>query len=159
MTFFLSRFSRKLGKRISAVAPETMQRLSAYEWPGNVRELQNVIERAVVLCEGPVLEIDRDLVPVTAATGRAREPVTPSGTAGAAPDDELARRAGHRVAPVDIVPLDEMERQHIVAALECTAGVIHGPKGAVRILKLHPNTLRSRMEKLGITSKRTRHET
>src|SRR5216110_1370441 len=47
--FFLSRFSRSLGKQISAVAPETMQHLCAYEWPGNVRELQNVIERAVVL--------------------------------------------------------------------------------------------------------------
>src|SRR2546427_12665319 len=47
--FFLSRFSRKLGKQISAVAPETIQHLCAYEWPGNVRELQNVIERAVVL--------------------------------------------------------------------------------------------------------------
>jgi len=46
-----------------------------------------------------------------------------------------------------------------VAALESTAGVIHGPKGAARILKLHPNTLRSRMEKLGIAFKRTVHDT
>jgi len=46
-----------------------------------------------------------------------------------------------------------------VAALESTAGVIHGPKGAAQILKLHPNTLRSRMETLGITFKRTRDET
>ena len=61
--------------------------------------------------------------------------------------------------PDGIAPLEEMERRHIVAALECTAGVIHGPKGAARILKVHPNTLRSRMEKLGITFKRTRHET
>ena len=157
--FFLSRFSRNLGKRITAVASETMQRLSAYEWPGNVRELQNVIERAVVLCEGPVVEIDRDLVPLTAATGHASEPATPSGSAEAAPANELAGRIVRRAASVDIVPLDEVERRHIVAALECTAGVIHGPKGAARILKLHPNTLRSRMEKLGITFKRTRHAT
>src|SRR5205823_13923200 len=66
--FFLSRFSRNLGKQISAVAPETMEHLSAYEWPGNVRELQNVIERAVVLCEGPVLELAPDLVLLSAAT-------------------------------------------------------------------------------------------
>jgi formate hydrogenlyase transcriptional activator len=153
--FFLSRYSRNLGKRISAVAPETMQRLTAYEWPGNVRELQNVIERAVVLCEGPVLEIDRDVIPVTAATG---QPVTPSGTVEAAPGNKLAGQVGPPT-PVDIVPLEEIERRHIVAALESTAGVIHGPNGAARILKLHPNTLRSRMEKLGITFKRTRHET
>src|SRR5437870_10159100 len=155
--FFLSRFSRSLGKQISAVAPETMQHLCAYEWPGNVRELQNVIERAVVLCEGPVLEIDPDLVPLSAATSRASEPMTPSGSAEARPANE---RAGIRAAAPDgIAPLEEMERRHIVAALDSTAGVIHGPKGAARILKLHPNTLRSRMEKLGITFKRTRHET
>jgi len=154
--FFLSRFSRNLGKQISAVAPETMQHLRAYEWPGNVRELQNVIERAVVLCEGPVLEIDPDLIPLSAA-GHAAEPVTPSGSAEFPPANERAEvRAA---APDDIAPLEEMERRHIVAALESTAGVIHGPKGAARILKLHPNTLRSRMEKLGITFKRTRHET
>jgi len=156
--FFVSRFSRKLGKQISAVAPETMERLTAYQWPGNVRELQNVIERAVILCEGPVLEIDRDLVPLTLATNRASEPLMPSGTAQSSPGDELpgaARRAG----PADIGSLDEMERRHIIAALESTAGVIHGPRGAAQILKLHPNTLRSRMAKLGITFKRHRQET
>ena len=155
--FFLSRFSRSLGKQISAVAPETMQHLCAYEWPGNVRELQNVIERAVVLCEGPVLEIDPDLVPLSAATSRASEPVARSGSAEAAPPNEPA--GVRAAAPDDIAPLEEMERRHIVAALDSAAGVIHGPKGAARILKLHPNTLRSRMEKLGITFKRTRHET
>src|SRR5207253_6710300 len=86
--FFLSRFSRSLGKRITDVAPETMQHLSAYEWPGNVRELQNVIERAVVLCEGLVLEIDRDLLPL-AATGHASELATRSASADAAQADEL----------------------------------------------------------------------
>src|SRR5438034_5391275 len=154
---FLSRFSRSLGKQISAVAPQTMQHLCAYEWPGNVRELQNVIERAVVLCEGPVLEIDPDLVPLSAATSRASEPVARSGSAEAAPPNEPA--GVRAAAPDDIAPLEEMERRHIVAVLESTAGVIHGPKGAARILKLHPNTLRSRMEKLGITFKRTRQET
>jgi formate hydrogenlyase transcriptional activator len=155
--FFLSRFSRKLGKQISAVAPETMQHLCAYEWPGNVRELQNVIERAVVLCEEPVLEIDPDLLPLKAATSRVSEPVAPSGNAKAPPANELADvRAA---VPDDIAPLEEIERRHIVAALESTAGVIHGPKGAARILKLNPTTLRSRMEKLGITLKRTPHET
>jgi formate hydrogenlyase transcriptional activator len=155
--FFLSRFSRNLGKAIGAVAPETMWHLSAYEWPGNVRELQNVIERAVVLCEGPVLEIDADLVPPSAATAHASESVTASGGAEAPSARELA--GVRAAAPEDIAPLEEMERRHIVTALESTAGVIHGPKGAARILKLHPNTLRSRMDKLGITFKRPRHET
>jgi formate hydrogenlyase transcriptional activator len=51
--------------------------------------------------------------------------------------------------------LEEVERGHILAALNHTSGVIEGPKGAARILNLHPNTLRHRMEKLGI--KRSRH--
>jgi formate hydrogenlyase transcriptional activator len=157
--FFLSRFSRSLGKRITDVAPETMQHLSAYEWPGNVRELQNVIERAVVLCEGLVLEIERDLLPLTATTGHASEPATRSAGADAAQANELAGQVARAVPPVEIAPLEEIERRHIVAVLESTAGVIHGPKGAARILKLHPNTLRSRMEKLGIAFKRTVHET
>jgi len=155
--FFVSRFSRNLGKRITTLTPDAMQRLSAYEWPGNVRELQNVIERAVVLCEGPVLEIDPDLAPLSAATSHGSQPVMPSGSADGPAANELA--GVRAAAPDDIAPLEEIERRHILAALESTAGVIHGPKGAARILKLHPNTLRSRMEKLGITFKRTRHET
>jgi len=54
--------------------------------------------------------------------------------------------------------LEEAERLHILAALERTGGVIHGLRGAAKILGLHPNTLRSRMEKLGITVSRARHE-
>jgi formate hydrogenlyase transcriptional activator len=154
--FFLLRFSRKLGKQISAVAPEVMQRLSAYEWPGNIRELQNVIERAVVLCEGSVLEID--LAPLTAVPGQDREPVPPSGTAEVPSAGEPAGRVDPGTTSVDIVSLEEVERRHIVAALESAAGVIHGPKGAAQMLKLHPNTLRSRMEKLGIAFKRPRDE-
>jgi formate hydrogenlyase transcriptional activator len=157
--FFLSRFSRSLGKRIPDVAPETMQHLSAYEWPGNVRELQNVIERAVVLCEGPLLEIDRDLFPLAATTGHASEPATRSASAEAAQANELAGQVARPAPPVELAPLEEIERRHIVAALESTAGVIHGPRGAARILKLHPNTLRSRMAKLGIAFKRDAHET
>jgi len=147
--FFLSRFSRNLGKRINAVAPETLQHLTAYEWPGNVREL----------CEGPVLEIDRDLVPLPAATAHASEPAMPSGSTEAALANELAGQVAPAVPPVELAPLEEIERRHIEAALESTAGVIHGPKGAARILKLHPNTLRSRMAKLGIAFKRTVHDT
>jgi formate hydrogenlyase transcriptional activator len=54
--------------------------------------------------------------------------------------------------------MEEAERRHILAALERTGGVIHGPRGAARILDLHPNTLRSRMEKLGIKTARARYE-
>jgi len=123
--FFLDRFVRRLGKRIDRVSDETMARLTRYAWPGNVRELQNVIERAVILSPGPTLMLDRDFQPAA------------------------------RIEPVDRVragslSLEEIERRHIQSVLASTAGVIEGPKGAARILSLHPNTLRSRMQKLGI---------
>ena len=130
--FFLARFSRKFGKRVDTVSEETMERLVKYPWPGNVRELQNVIERALVLAQGPVLQLDPDLLPIP-----------PSGPS------EAANRAG---APRenDLRSLEELERSHILTVLKQAGGVIEGPKGAAKILNLHPNTLRSRMKKLGV---------
>jgi formate hydrogenlyase transcriptional activator len=155
VTFFLSRFAKKFGKPVSAVSAETMRRLTGYEWPGNIRELQNVIERAVVLSEGPVLELDPDLVPVTAEAGRAAEVRAPAeGATRAVPPPE----AGGSPDSSPLLSLEEMERRHIQAALERAAGIIDGPRGAARILQLHPNTLRSRMERLGIAFRRSRHD-
>src|SRR4030066_1045363 len=51
---FVERYSRKLGKQITSIQKETMKALQDYPWPGNVRELERVIERAVILCPGPV---------------------------------------------------------------------------------------------------------
>ncbi len=126
--YFLSRFAKRFGKKVDAVSEETMERLVSYPWPGNIRELQNVIERAVILARGPVLELDRELAPVGVGAGPA-----PAAAAVSAPGT-----------------LEDVERGHILAVLSQTAWVIGGPKGAARILNLHPNTLRSRMEKLGI---------
>jgi transcriptional regulator with GAF, ATPase, and Fis domain len=154
--FFLSSLSKRFGKRIDAVSEETMERLVAYPWPGNIRELQNVIERAVVLSPGPVLELDRDLIPTR----------TPENHPGA--NDFLGHAAGPLVrkssgrlrttgsSSRQMPSLQEVERGHILAALKHTGGVIEGPRGAAKILDLHPNTLRSRMQKLGI--KRPGHE-
>jgi formate hydrogenlyase transcriptional activator len=158
VTFLLARFAKRFGKQVGAISPGTMERLVSYPWPGNIRELQNVIERAVVLCEGPILELDRDLAPVTEAAGQAREPDTSSESAGPVIRRERPGQAASDSASSDLVTLEEAERRHILAALERTGGVIHGPRGAARILDLHPNTLRSRMERLGITYTRARHE-
>ena len=95
---FLRRFARQAGKRIDDVAPEAMWRLLAYDWPGNVRELQNVIERAVVLARGNVLDLDAlpDLSaapsPVT-MTATAASP-TARATADHRRGGALVRRAG-----------------------------------------------------------------
>jgi len=136
--FFLSRYSRNLGKRMEGVSAAATERFSSYSWPGNVRELQNVIERAVILSPGPLLEVDTDLMSVsTSETLR-----------------DTTRKEGEVVQPTDHAPalktLDEVERDHISAVLLQTHGVIEGAKGAAKTLGMHPNTLRHRMEKLGI---------
>ncbi len=140
VAFFLSRFSRKFGKSVDGVSQETMERLMSYAWPGNIRELQNVIERAVVLMPGSVLMLDRDLLPSAAFQ------VSP----------ETASPAAEVAPAVASIALDEVQRRHILEVLEKTRGVIEGAAGAARILRVHPNTLRSRMKKLGI--RRISHE-
>ena len=61
--FFLARYSKKFGKNIEGMARATLDRLTNYAWPGNIRELQNVIERAVILSQSSVLELEPDLIP------------------------------------------------------------------------------------------------
>jgi formate hydrogenlyase transcriptional activator len=146
VAFCISRFSKRLGKKIEGVSRESMENLVNYPWPGNIRELQNVIERAVVLSVDPTLRLDRDLMPVAASTKGMAVPETD------APD----HRPADRNSPQPLLTLDEVDRNHILAALQHTGGVVDGPKGAARILNLHPNTLRHRMDKLGIKGPRHR---
>ena len=137
--FFLARFSKKLGKDIRGIPQVTMDRLVSYSWPGNVRELQNIIERAAILSQSSVLELEPDVVPV----------LTPvAGSAGTDRASEAAPSAGQQ-APSPAT-LEELERAHIIAVLNQTGGVVEGPRGAAKLLGLHPNTLRHRMQKLGL---------
>jgi PAS domain S-box-containing protein len=126
--YFVGRYAAKIGRAITRVPPEAMRRLEAYPWPGNVRELENVIERAVILSPGPDLEVPPEAVPAV--------PPAASVTAESSATDPEALR--------------EVERQHIVAVLKRTGWRVDGPKGAARVLNMHPSTLRSRMQKLGI---------
>ena len=150
VAFFLQKFSNKFGRKIEAVQKETMDLLTEYPWPGNVRELQNIIERAVVLTTGPVLSVDPAFFPKTPAAGDfgRLSAAVPSTKGPDAPENR--GKSGDTSFP----SLEEMERNHVLAALDRSAGVIDGPKGAAKILNLHPNTLRSRMSKLGIVRKR-----
>jgi formate hydrogenlyase transcriptional activator len=158
VTFFLSGFVKKFGKRISSISPETMARLTSYAWPGNIRELQNIVERAVVLCESSILELDQDLAPVSRRAPAAPRPVAPDKAREIPVDASTGAAASPELPAAELLTLEEAERRHIVAALERTGGVIHGPRGAARMLDLHPNTLRSRMERLGIRAPRGRHK-
>jgi formate hydrogenlyase transcriptional activator len=137
--FFLGRFSMKFGKKVDVISQPMMDRLVSYAWPGNIRELENVIERALVLSQGPVLELDYELESVPAISV----------------SQETTETLAAEVQPVEgsasqLPTLKEVERNHILAALKLTSGVIEGPNGAAKILNLHPNTLRHRMEKFGI---------
>jgi len=130
--FLVNKFAMRVGKRLAGISPQAMQRLMAYSWPGNVRELENVLERAVILCQGPILEIDPALV-------------LESGP----PPAEAAKAAATDLPST--LSLQEVESAHIRAVLERTNWVIDGSRGAATLLGLHPNTLRSRLKKLGIS--------
>jgi len=154
--FFLSHFAARFGKKLDTVSQETMQRLVSYAWPGNIRELRNVIERAAVLSQGPILELGQDLVPTEAGDRAPRAAHDPAETRPkAGTDGDPAPRAGDATPP-KLSTLRDAECHHILAALRECRGVVEGPNGAARILNLHPNTLRSRMKRLGI--KRLGHE-
>ncbi len=134
---FIERYAAKIGRPVRRVADETLARLCAYPWPGNVRELENVIERALILSRGDVLEVAPELLPASAVPFPPAEPAPPA----AAPGGRSAS-------------LREAERAHIVAMLERTGWKIEGDRGAAAALGLRPSTLRSRMQKLGITRTR-----
>ncbi len=118
--FFLSHYSKKLGKNIEGISQDTMDRISAYTWPGNVRELQNVIERAAILCQQPILELNPDLAPISARGVLHRAPQGLS---------ESESAVNSSSAPRDLSTLKDVERGHILAVLKQTGGVIEGPKG------------------------------
>jgi formate hydrogenlyase transcriptional activator len=121
--YFVHKYMVRMGKRFERVGQETLNRLMAYGWPGNIRELENIIERAVILSRGPVLEVEDELLP-SVNLPHQKEKQLPT--------------------------LEEVERDHIIRTLELTRWVVEGPEGAAKILNLHPSTLRSRMHKLKI---------
>ena len=119
---FLDSFSRKLGKPLRAVTPESMQWMKRYEWPGNVRELANLLERAAILARGDTVVLAND------RGGSSQQPAAGS-----------------------VQRLEEVDRRHILHVLESSGWRVEGPRGAARLLGLRPSTLRSRMRKLGIS--------
>lgn len=125
---FTQRFARRMGRRIETIPSEVMEALVRYPWPGNVRELQNIVERAVILSPGSVLQVplmDLQTVPVE----------SPS----------------HDSFPVTMV---DAEREHIIGALNEAGWVLGGPKGAAARLGMKRTTLQSKMKKLDITPPR-----
>ncbi len=122
--FYAGKFAKKFDKRLEDVSQCAMERLTNYGWPGNVRELEHVIERAAILSQGPLLQIDESFL-----NTQANQP-TSAGT------------------------LEEVEKAYILQVLHETDWVVEGDRGAAVRINLHPNTLRSRMQKLGIKKPR-----
>jgi transcriptional regulator with GAF, ATPase, and Fis domain len=131
--YLLKKYVMQIGKPVEGMSQETIERLQAYPWPGNVREMENVIERAVILADGRVLKIGAELLPVATI-----------------PPMQEPNESAESPSPSS---LEGVQRRHILAVLKQTHWRIDGPDGAARILKVHPNTLRSRMKKLGISRK------
>jgi len=123
--YLVERYARSAGKSIRNIKKQTLELLRAYDWPGNVRELQNVIERAVVLCEGETLAIDESWLKVK-----------PS---------EAPKRTGRQVTT-----LAQNEKALIEAALAETHGRISGPGGAAAKLGIPRQTLESKIKALQI---------
>jgi len=136
---FAMRFGSRMGRRIESIPPRTLGALTAYGWPGNVRELQNVIERAVILTQGPHLELGAwpppSAAPVPPAAASPTLPLTPGAESGRSED----------------ATLEAVERRHILEVLQRTGWRVSGEHGAARILGLRPSTLDSRMKRLGIS--------
>src|SRR5215475_5395588 len=123
--YFTQKFRSRFRKRIISISQASIDRLLEYGWPGNVRELEHIVERAVLLSEGEVLDIE---LPMPASSRR----TSASGTN----------------SPTKLVTLEEMEKDYINRVLRETGGLIAGKGGAAEILGMPASTLRSRMKKL-----------
>jgi len=127
--FFAQRFAQQMKKPIKSIPTDAIAQLTAYSWPGNIRELQNLIERAVILSRGSVLEVP---------LGEIKKP---------AANEILINGSGP-------VTLEAVEREHIIKTLREAGWVIGGNAGAAARLGLNRTTLNNRMRKLGITRPR-----
>lgn len=132
--FFVQRYAKALGRRVTQISSDALERLRDYAWPGNIRELQNVLERAVILARSETLTLPGDFM---------RDVRELRSTA----ESTKRSRAAVRVSPAT---LDDVERRHIETVLSERNWTIEGARGAAKVLNIHPNTLRSRMRKLGL---------
>ncbi len=130
VAYLAQRYAGKMGKKINAIDKRTLELFQTYHWPGNVRELQNVVERAVILCEGATLAVDENWLPRTSPRP------APSGVA--------------------LASLADQEKEMIENALTQSGGRVSGPLGAAARLGIPRSTLESRIKSLNINKHRFR---
>jgi formate hydrogenlyase transcriptional activator len=134
--YLVDRYAKKAGKRIRSVSKNTLDLFQGYDWPGNIRELQNVVERAVVLCEGEIFCVDPSWL-------------APASSSRTSPNETTL------TIPL-VTDLAERERAMIENALYEAEGLISGPAGAAAKLGVPRQTLESKIRKLGINRHRFR---
>jgi formate hydrogenlyase transcriptional activator len=127
--YLTERYAGKVGKKIKSIRKGTLDLFQSYDWPGNIRELQNVIERAVILCEDQSFSVDESWLQ---------------------PESPRPASAGNGLARLGA----ERERQLIESALAETKGRIAGPLGAAAKLGIPRSTLETKIRKLGIKKHR-----
>jgi formate hydrogenlyase transcriptional activator len=130
--YLVERYAKRAGKRISHITKKTLGLFQAYDWPGNIRELQNVIERAVILCDGETFSVDETWLPRKSNQLSGRQ----VSSAGLLADDKKE--------------FAERERKAIADALAECHGRVSGPHGAAAKLGIPHQTLASKIESLGI---------
>jgi formate hydrogenlyase transcriptional activator len=136
---FAEQCARRMNKKIETISSETLKQMRQYHWPGNIRELQNVIERAVILSAGPVLN-----VPLSEIQSR---PLPAASDGNESRDKKGEASSGKDIRNV----LEETERKHILNVLSQTNWVVAGPNGAAIRLGMKRSTLQLRMRKLGLS--------
>jgi len=130
--YLVERYAKRAGKKISHIKKKTQDLFQAYDWPGNIRELQNVVERAVILCDGETFSVDETWLPRKSNQLSGRQ----VSSAGILADDKKE--------------FAERERKAIADALAECHGRVSGPHGAAAKLGIPHQTLASKIESLGI---------
>jgi formate hydrogenlyase transcriptional activator len=123
--YFVQKHAQRLDRKVDRIPTQALDALVNYDWPGNIRELQNVIERSVILSNGPELRVDM-----------------PEMIGGSSPAAPRSRRNSDAA--------DAAERGRILQALKDAKGIVGGPNGAAARLGLRRTTLQSRMRKYSI---------
>jgi formate hydrogenlyase transcriptional activator len=133
LEYLIDRYGKKAGKKFTYIAKSTLELFQGYDWPGNIRELQNVVERAVVLCDSDTFAIDETWLKAQSPSGSKSNPAVPLSTS-----------------------LSNHERELIEAALAESGGRVSGKSGAAAKLGIPRQTLQSKIAYLGIDMSRFR---
>jgi formate hydrogenlyase transcriptional activator len=129
LEYLIDRFAKKAAKKIRKIERQTLELFQAYKWPGNIREMQNVVERAVILCDGETFSVEETWLPVESSRSQCK------------PDSAV--RGLMRIA-------EEQEKELVETALAESRGKVSGPAGAAARLGIPRQTLESKITSLGI---------